>query len=127
MKRLFGWIAFYALVAAIILYSVFPFYYAIVTSLKAGSQLFSVEYFPTTWNWDNYVSVFREQPFAYNLLNSVLVSSAVVALSLFTPAATAFGLIALPAPMYLIALGLSFVPVVVLELCKALGLFEKDK
>ncbi|KAB2925440.1 MAG: carbohydrate ABC transporter permease [Candidatus Contendobacter sp.] len=92
MKRLFGWIAFYALVAAIILYSVFPFYYAIVTSLKAGSQLFSVEYFPTTWNWDNYVSVFREQPFAYNLLNSVLVSSAVVALSLFFGVTAAFAL-----------------------------------
>ena len=92
MKRLVGWIAFYALVAAIILYSVFPFYYAIVTSLKAGSQLFSVEYFPTTWNWDNYVSVFREQPFAYNLLNSVLVSSAVVALSLFFGVTAAFAL-----------------------------------
>ena len=92
MKRLFGWIAFYALVAAIILYSVFPFYYAIVTSLKAGSQLFSVEYFPMTWNWDNYVSVFREQPFAYNLLNSVLVSFAVVALSLFFGVTAAFAL-----------------------------------
>lgn len=92
MKRLVGWIAFYALVAAIILYSVFPFYYAIVTSLKAGSELFSVEYFPTTWNWDNYVSVFREQPFAYNLLNSVLVSFSVVALSLFFGVTAAFAL-----------------------------------
>ncbi len=92
MKRLFGWIGFYVLVAAIIVYAVFPFYYAIVTSLKAGSQLFSVEYFPTTWNWDNYVSVFREQPFAYNLLNSVLVSFAVVALSLFFGVTAAFAL-----------------------------------
>ena len=92
MKRLFGWIGFYLLVAAIILYAVFPFYYAIVTSLKAGSQLFSVEYFPMTWNWDNYVSVFREQPFAYNLLNSVLVSFSVVALSLFFGVTAAFAL-----------------------------------
>ena len=92
MKKLLGWVGFYLLVAAIILYSVFPFYYAIVTSLKAGSQLFSVEYFPTTWNWDNYVSVFREQPFAYNLLNSVLVSFSVVALSLFFGVTAAFAL-----------------------------------
>ena len=92
MKRLLGWTGFYLLVAAIIVYAVFPFYYAIVTSLKAGSQLFSVEYFPTTWNWDNYVSVFREQPFAYNLLNSVLVSFAVVALSLFFGVTAAFAL-----------------------------------
>lgn len=92
MKRLLGWTGFYVLVAAIILYAVFPFYYAIVTSLKAGSQLFSIEYFPMTWNWDNYVSVFREQPFAYNLLNSVLVSFAVVALSLFFGVTAAFAL-----------------------------------
>jgi len=92
MKRLLGWTGFYLLVAVIILYAVFPFYYAIVTSLKAGSQLFSVEYFPMTWNWDNYVSVFREQPFAYNLLNSVLVSFTVVALSLFFGVTAAFAL-----------------------------------
>ena len=92
MKRLLGWTGFYVLVAAIILYAVFPFYYAIVTSLKAGSQLFSIEYFPMTWNWDNYVSVFREQPFAYNLLNSVLVSFTVVALSLFFGVTAAFAL-----------------------------------
>ncbi|MGB2679912.1 MAG: carbohydrate ABC transporter permease [Candidatus Competibacter sp.] len=92
MKRFLGWAGFYLLVAAIILYSVFPFYYAIVTSLKAGSQLFSVEYFPTAWNWDNYVSVFREQPFAHNLFNSVLVSFAVVALSLFFGVTAAFAL-----------------------------------
>jgi trehalose/maltose transport system permease protein len=92
MKRLFGLLGFYLLVAAIILYAVFPFYYAIVTSLKSGSQLFSVEYFPMTWNWDNYVSVFREQPFLHNIWNSVLVSFAVVALSLFFGVTAAFAL-----------------------------------
>ena len=92
MKRFLGLVGFYLLVAAIILYAVFPFYYAIVTSLKAGSELFSVDYFPVTWNWDNYVSVFREQPFAYNLLNSVLVSFSVVALSLFFGVTAAFAL-----------------------------------
>ncbi|MCP5126563.1 MAG: carbohydrate ABC transporter permease [Gammaproteobacteria bacterium] len=92
MKRFLGLVGFYLLVAAIILYAVFPFYYAIVTSLKAGSELFSVDYFPVTWNWDNYVSVFREQPFAYNLLNSVLVSFSVVVLSLFFGVTAAFAL-----------------------------------
>ena len=92
MKRLLGLIGFYLLVAVIILYAVFPFYYAIVTSLKAGSELFSVNYFPMTLNWGNYASVFREQPFAYNLLNSVLVSFSVVALSLFFGVTAAFAL-----------------------------------
>lgn len=92
MKRLFGTIGFYLLVTLIILYAVFPFYYAIVSSLKSGAQLFSVDYFPVYWQWDNYVSVFREQPFAHNILNSVLVSFSVVVLSLFFGVTAAFAL-----------------------------------
>lgn len=92
MKRIVGQIGFYFLVVVIILYAVFPFYYAIVSSLKSGSQLFSIDYFPIHWEWENYVSVFREQPFAQNFLNSVLVSTAVVVLSLFFGVTAAFAL-----------------------------------
>ncbi len=133
MKRLLGWTGFYVLVAAIILYAVFPFYYAIVTSLKAGSQLFSIEYFPMTWNWDNYVSVFREQPFAYNLLNSVLVSFTVVALSLFFGVTAAFALGRVQfrgrGLLLLTVLGVSMFPQVAVlsgmfELIRGLGLYN---
>lgn len=133
MKRLIGWAGFYLLVAAIILYSVFPFYYAIVTSLKAGSQLFAVEYFPTAWNWDNYVSVFREQPFAYNLFNSVLVSFSVVALSLFFGVTAAFALGRVQfrgrGVLLLTILGVSMFPQVAVlsgmfELIRGLGLYN---
>jgi trehalose/maltose transport system permease protein len=92
MKRIVGQIGFYFLVVIIILYAVFPFYYAIVSSLKSGSQLFSIDYFPIHWEWENYASVFSEQPFAQNFLNSVLVSTAVVVLSLFFGVTAAFAL-----------------------------------
>jgi trehalose/maltose transport system permease protein len=46
MKRFFIRLGFYLLVTAIVLYAVFPFYYAIVTSFKTGPELFSVDYFP---------------------------------------------------------------------------------
>ena len=92
IKRTVGYIGFYILVAAIILYTVFPFYYAIVSSFKSGSQLFSVDYFPLHWNWDNYISVFREQPFARNIFNSVIVAGAVVGLSVFFGVTAAFAL-----------------------------------
>ena len=133
MKRALGWVGFYLLVATIILYSVFPFYYAIVTSLKAGSQLFSVEYFPVTWNWENYISVFREQPFAYNLLNSVLVSFSVVALSLFFGVTAAFALGRVQfrgrGMLLLTILGVSMFPQVAVlsgmfELIRGLGLYN---
>ena len=39
-RRLLGRVAFYLFLALIIFYTVFPFYWAIVSSLKAGSELF---------------------------------------------------------------------------------------
>ena len=92
MQRLFARLGFYLLVMAIVLYAVFPFYYAIVTSFKTGPELFSVDYFPVRWHWDNYTAVFREQPFAHNIFNSVLVSFTVVALSLLLGVTAAFAL-----------------------------------
>ena len=92
MKSVLKPIGFYLLVAAIILYAVFPFYYAIVTSLKTGVELFRVDYFPFTWNWGNYLAVFQGQPFGQNILNSILVALAVVVLSLFFGVTAAFAL-----------------------------------
>src|SRR5712672_2607171 len=66
---------FFALVAAIVLYAVFPFYYAILSSLKQGSELFRVDYFPLRWEFGNYVSVFRGQPFGTNILISLIVAT----------------------------------------------------
>ena len=54
-----------------------------------------------------------------NLNFAVLISVAMMLLVLFTPASIAFGLIALPPYMYLIALGLILVPVVVMGISKA--------
>lgn len=82
MKTVLLRAAFWLLVIVIVLYSVFPFYYAIVTSLKPGAELFRVDYWIRDWHWDNYATVFREQAFGTNILNSVLVSVSVVVLSL---------------------------------------------
>ena len=83
---------FYLLVVLIILYAVFPFYYAILSSMKTGTELFSVDYFPVKWNFENYSGVFRDNPFATNIWNSVLVSFSTVALSLFLGITAAFAL-----------------------------------
>lgn len=92
MKKLFGTLGLYLLVVIIIVYSVFPFYYAIISSLKTGTELFRVDYFPFSWNFGNYTSVFQEQPFFSNILNSVIVSVAVVVLSLLLGLTAAFAL-----------------------------------
>lgn len=70
-------------------------------------------------------SLFKIGPFSNRTLNlSALLSVALVALVLFTPGSTAFGLIALPGKLYLLGLGLILVPLVVMELSKLLGLIR---
>jgi trehalose/maltose transport system permease protein len=85
-------IGFWVLVAAIIVYAIFPFYYAILSSMKTGSALFRITYWPESFDFSNYVAVFREQPFARNILNSILVAVAVVAISLFLGVTAAYAL-----------------------------------
>jgi trehalose/maltose transport system permease protein len=62
--------------------SLFPFVYAISTSFKQGSALFVPDLWPSAATFDNYRALFRDQPFAHNLLNSALVAGGTVLLSL---------------------------------------------
>lgn len=84
-------LGFAALILAIAVFAVFPFYYAIVSSLKAPGDLFTVTYWPTL-DFQNYVNVFAEQPFARNIFNSVFVAVVVVVLSLALGTTAAFAL-----------------------------------
>ena len=70
-------------------------------------------------------SLFRIGFFTNRKLNmACLISLALVLIVLFTPLSIAFGMITLPAHLYLIGLGLSLVPLVVMELSKAVGLIR---
>ncbi|TPK72613.1 carbohydrate ABC transporter permease [Mesorhizobium sp. B2-4-15] len=84
--------AFYLLVLVIVFVSVFPFYYAIVTSLKSGTELFEPGLWPKTFSLGNYRNVLTEGAFARNLVNSLVVSGAVVALSLLLGVTAAYAL-----------------------------------
>ena len=84
--------AFYLLLLAIVFVAVFPFYYAIVTSLKSGTELFQADLWPSTFSLANYRNVLTEGPFLRNLLNSLVVSGAVVAISLLLGVTAAYAL-----------------------------------
>jgi trehalose/maltose transport system permease protein len=84
--------AFYLLVGGIVFVAVFPFYYAIVTSLKSGTDLFRADLWPTTVSLANYRNVLTEGSFVRNLINSLFVSGAVVALSLLLGVTAAYAL-----------------------------------
>ncbi len=101
-----------------------------LTGAAAGGQtlafmVLSLSQVVQAFNMRSEHSLFRIGPFTNRRLDqAALVSLALVLLVLFTPLSIPFGLIRLPAVGYLIGLGLSLVPVLVMELSKALGLIR---
>jgi trehalose/maltose transport system permease protein len=91
-RKLVGQVLLYLLVAFIVVYTVFPFYWAIVSSLKEGSGLYVVEPFPSHPAWGNYTAVFKEQSFGRNILNSVIVATSVVSISLLLAVTASYAL-----------------------------------
>jgi trehalose/maltose transport system permease protein len=133
VRKAFARLGFWLLVGAIVLFSVFPFYYAVLTSFRSGTDLFRIAYVPSAFDLSNYIAVFERQPFGRNILNSVAVAVTVVALSLFLgiTAAYAFGRVAFRGRTLLLMtiLAVSMFPQVAVlsgmfELIRALGLYN---
>ncbi len=85
---------FYFGVILIVFLSVFPFYYAVLTSFKTGTSLFEVTYLPSasTTTLENYYGVLTNGSFPRNLLNSLIVASITVAVSLLIGVTASFAL-----------------------------------
>src|ERR1019366_2062914 len=77
-------IAFYALVIALAVFCLFPFYWAVVSSFKGDLELFQrpPTLFPHSPTWANYNDVIFHRPFPHNIWNSVVVATITTALSL---------------------------------------------
>jgi trehalose/maltose transport system permease protein len=133
MRRAMARAGFWVLVAVIALFALFPFYYAVLTSFRSGTDLFRVAYLPSGLDLSNYAAVFERQPFGRNILNSVIVACAVVILSLLVgvTAAYAFGRVAFRGRTLLLVtiLAVSMFPQVAVlsgmfELIRWLGLYN---
>ncbi|RNF35762.1 carbohydrate ABC transporter permease [Paracoccus methylarcula] len=85
-------IAFYALVAVIVLFAVFPFYYAIVTSFSTGTALFQVSYWPKVFDLANYKAVLGSRNFPRSILNSVFIAGCTVGFALFLAVTASYAL-----------------------------------
>lgn len=85
-------IAFYALVAVIVLFAVFPFYYAVVTSFSTGTALFQVNYWPKVFDLANYKAVLGSRNFPRSILNSVFIAGCTVGFALFLAVTASYAL-----------------------------------
>jgi len=133
MRRGLGRLCLWLLVAVIVVYTVFPFYWAVVSSLKEGQALFGTELWPRDPAWRNYTALFTEQPFGRNILNSVFVAGSVVAISLALASGAAYALGRVSfrgrTPLLMVILSVSMFPQVAVlsgmfELIRWLGLYN---
>ncbi|MFN3520683.1 MAG: carbohydrate ABC transporter permease [Phenylobacterium sp.] len=124
MNRVLGRAGLFLACAILLIFLLFPFYYAVVTSLKSGSEIFRVDYWPASFDFANYQAIWREQPFARNIFNSVVVALAVVTVSLALGVTAAFALgrvrFAGRGPLLYAILGVSMFP----QVAVLSGLFE---
>jgi trehalose/maltose transport system permease protein len=109
VRRRVGRLLFYLIVAGIVVYSVFPFYWAVTSSFKPSPDLFSerLKWIPSPATPVHYVTVFLGANFGRNLLNSLIVAGGVtvVALTLGCLGAYALGRLRFPprnAVLYLV-------------------------
>jgi trehalose/maltose transport system permease protein len=134
MRRLLGRIGFGLLVAFIAVYTLFPFYWAIVTSLKSGAALFSPDPWPKDPAWVNYKLVFTQQPFGSNIFNSLVVATSTVLLCLVLSVTASFALARIRfrgrTTLLFVILGVTMFPQIAVlsgmfELVQFLGLFDR--
>lgn len=91
---------FYLLVAFVVVYSAFPFYWAVISSFKPSDALFASNpsFLPLPFTLDHYRNVFLQANFGRNLLNSVVVAGGATLLSLVLGVLAAYALGRLPFP-----------------------------
>lgn len=85
---------FWVLIVVILLYTLFPFYWAVISSLKTSDELVKtpVNFWPESITLDNYRDVFNNASFMRALLNSTIVSGSVVILSLVLGTVAAYAM-----------------------------------
>jgi len=134
-RPLWGSIALYGLAALVVAVSVYPFLYALATSLKTGTALFDTHLLPSAPTVRNYIQLFEgRQPFERHLLNSIIVSTLTVAVALLVAITASYALGRIPfrgkATLLMAILAVSMFPQVAVlsgmfELMQALGLYNR--
>ena len=101
-----------------------------VTGQLAGGQtmafmVLALSQVIQAFNMRSEKSLFKTGAFGNSKLNmAALISIALMFIVLFTPISTVFGLIKLPAQLYILGFGMVFIPVIVMEISKACGLIS---
>ena len=93
MERTPFWNAmFYVGVFLIVVISVFPFYYAVMTSFETGTAIFRPNILPEAFSLSNYEQVLGQRAFGRSVLNSVFIAGVTVFFALLLAVTASYAL-----------------------------------
>jgi trehalose/maltose transport system permease protein len=129
-------VLFWLLILVILGYTIFPFYWAIVTSFKPSGELFDtpVAYWPKTFTLENYQAVLSNPDFLRALRNSAItaISTVLIALVIGSLAAYALGRLAFRGKTFIlyVVLAMSMFPAIAIlgslyQMIVAIGLYNR--
>lgn len=77
----------------IVIFSLAPFYWMVVSSLRPAADIFDVTFWPEEVSWENYIAVFEpSRGFGRSLLNSLIVAGITTILALLVATVAAYAL-----------------------------------
>jgi trehalose/maltose transport system permease protein len=89
-------VLFYLLVLVIIVFNLFPFVWALLSSFRPSSELFSTNLWPSQFTLAHYQAVFKDARFVAGLINSIIVAGCTVLIALGLGSLCAYALGRLP-------------------------------
>ncbi|MFG3494174.1 carbohydrate ABC transporter permease [Streptomyces sp. NPDC047928] len=91
-RAVLHWIAVHSLGVAAALFFVLPFVFVLLTSLMSDQQALTRDLVPRTWEWSNYVEVFRTPGFAGWWRNTLLYAGLGTVLTVVSSVPVAYAL-----------------------------------
>ncbi|MDR1267589.1 MAG: carbohydrate ABC transporter permease [Holosporales bacterium] len=80
----------------IVVLCLFPFYWAMVSSLKSGTEIFATDLWPKALTFQNYGTILQDASFGRSFLNSTLVALSTVGMALLLSITASFALARIP-------------------------------
>ncbi|HEY5811034.1 MAG TPA: carbohydrate ABC transporter permease [Terrimicrobiaceae bacterium] len=126
-------VLFWVMVVIILVFNLFPFLYALVSSFRPANELFSTAIIPRSLTVAHYKAVFADPRFVMSLINSITVAGITVLIALGLGSLCAYALGRLPfrykgSVLYLVLTMTMFPQIAVLSglfvMLKTLGLFN---
>ena len=123
--RIIKQIIFYGMCFVIAAACLFPFYWALVSSLRDGSQIFSTDLWPSHISFENYLYIFNDKTFLHSFWNSFVIATLTSLITLFICILAAYPLARYKFPgrkrILMLALSITTLP----QVAVLSGLFER--